>query len=191
MIIRDSTAPQTLRYITSPSDIKQLNVVESANFLSSWWVSACTLLVVCRRVMQRLIDDGRHSASSSDDYDNEFLGYLYFSAVSPLGAHGNPPSPVMFVEMHMKRSGQSLYNDINHISVADVTSEEQLSLITFLSDVTFLVGSIFTYSLYYTCKHITFCWILFFLMSNLMRHLTCKAFCSIIILKISLLGHLA
>jgi len=58
-------------------------------------------------VVQRLVEDGHHSAPSGDDYDNEFLGYLYFSAATPLGAHGNPPSPVMFVEMHMKHSGQS------------------------------------------------------------------------------------
>jgi len=58
--------------------------------------------------VQRLVEDGHRPATSGDDYDSEFLGYLYFSAATPLGAHGNPPSPVMFVEMHMKHSGQSL-----------------------------------------------------------------------------------
>ena len=60
---------------------------------------------VCVCLVQRLAD---HQSSSADDND-EFLGYLYFSAASPLGAHGNPPSRVMFVEMHMKHSGASLY----------------------------------------------------------------------------------
>jgi len=60
-------------------------------------------------VVQRLTEGGRHSASVGDDSDDEFLGYLYFSAVTPLGAHGNPPSRVKFVEMHMKPSGQSLH----------------------------------------------------------------------------------
>jgi len=60
------------------------------------------------RVVQRLTESGHYSTSAGSDGEHEFLGYLYFSAVSPLGAHGNPPSRVMFVEMHMKHSGQSL-----------------------------------------------------------------------------------
>jgi len=58
-------------------------------------------------MVQRLTESGHQSSSADDEGDNEFLGYLYFSAVAPLGAHGNPPSRVMFVEMHMKHSGQS------------------------------------------------------------------------------------
>jgi len=61
----------------------------------------------CVRVVQRLAEGSHHSTSSADASDaEEFLGYLYFSAVAPLGAHGNPPSRVMFVEMHMKHTGQ-------------------------------------------------------------------------------------
>jgi len=69
-------------------------------------------------VIQRLIDDDHHSSSPDDESDNEFLGYLYFSAVSPLGAHGNPPSPVMFVEMHMKHSGQSVTRSLYVLLIA-------------------------------------------------------------------------
>jgi len=58
----------------------------------------------CVVVMQRLTD---HQSSSAGDADGEFLGYLYFSAATPLGAHGNPPSRVTFVEMHMKHSGKA------------------------------------------------------------------------------------
>jgi len=56
-------------------------------------------------VVQRLTEAGRRPASAGDEDDDEFLGYLYFSAVTPLGAHGNPPTRVTFVEMHMKHSG--------------------------------------------------------------------------------------
>jgi hypothetical protein len=41
---------------------------------------------------------------------NQFLGFLYFSPVAPLGSHGNPPSRIMFIEMHMQRSGR-LFGD--------------------------------------------------------------------------------
>ena len=71
--------------------------------------------------MQRLTESGHHSSSAGDDSDNEFLGYLYFSAVAPLGAHGNPPSRVMFVEMHMKHSGQSTRTCHMHPSIANAT----------------------------------------------------------------------
>ena len=62
-------------------------------------------LCVCVVVVQRLTD---HQSSSAGDGDVEFLGYLYFSAATPLGAHGNPPSRVKFVEMHMKHSGMDV-----------------------------------------------------------------------------------
>lgn len=44
--------------------------------------------------------------SSASATGNQFLGFLYFSPVAPLGSHGNPPSRIMFIEMHMQRSGR-------------------------------------------------------------------------------------
>jgi len=67
---------------------------------------------VCR---QRLSDHHQSSSGgggNDDNDDDEFLGYLYFSAATPLGAHGNPPSRVMFVEMHMKHSGACNYTTV-------------------------------------------------------------------------------
>jgi len=71
--------------------------------------------------MQRLSD--HQSSSVGDRHDGEFLGYLYFSAATPLGAHGHPPSRVMFVEMHMKHSGASLSLSLSFsLSVAPATA---------------------------------------------------------------------
>src|SRR6218665_940001 len=70
-------------------------------------------------VLQRLAS-AVQSASGGGSSSSQFLGFFYFSGVAPLSSHGTPPGKVMFMEMHMQKSGKNTKR-IHHISTVSTS----------------------------------------------------------------------